>query len=469
MGIDGVPFYEGVVTPGWPRPAVFPTGSRRDDATMNPEPFFDKVLDLLVDTVCVVDAEGRYVYVSASCEQLLGYRPEELIGRNMIELVHPDDRERTLAVAAEIMQGRPQTHFENRYVRKDGGVVDIMWSARWYRPEGLRLAVARNVSPLKHAARMQSAVYAISEAAHQADDLPELFGVVHRILGELLPADRFQVALYDAPSDTLSLPYAAGEETPPTDAVALEPGSHLATVLRTGDPLVTSVAPPAAGARVAGLGNWMGVPLVASAGVIGALVVRTGADGGGYDEEQRDLLQFVSTQVAAAVERKQAESRLRFLALHDPLTHLPNRTLFHDRFEVALRRARREREHLAVLYLDLDDFKRINDGHGHEAGDRLLCEVARNLERCVRSSDTVARLGGDEFALILVNSEPRELDGTIVNRVREAVARPLGVDGTALSVSASIGVAVYPVDGDDQESLLRHADTRMYSRKPESS
>ncbi len=436
---------------------------------MNPEPFFDKILDLLVDTVCVVDAEGRYVYVSASCEDLLGYRPEELIGRNMIELVHPDDRERTLAVAAEIMQGKPQTHFENRYVRKNGAVVDIMWSARWYRPDGLRLAVARNVSPLKRAARMQSAVYAISEAAHQADDLPALFGVVHGILAELLPVDRFQVALYDAPSETLSFPYVAGDEATPAEDVALEPGSHLATVLRTGDPLVTSTASTASGAPTAGIRTWLGVPLVASSGVIGALVVRTGVDGEGYNEEHRELLQFVSTQVAAAVERKQAEDRLRFLALHDPLTRLPNRALFHDRFAVALRRAQRDREHVAVLYLDLDEFKKVNDGYGHEVGDRLLCEVARNLERCVRSSDTVARLGGDEFALILVNIEPRELDGSILDRVREAVARPLDVDGDSVEVSASIGVAVYPVDGDDQESLLRHADANMYARKPEPS
>ena len=441
----------------------------RDDVTMNPEPFFDKILDLLVDTVCVVDAEGRYVYVSASCEDLLGYRPEELIGRNMIELVHPDDRERTLAVAAEIMQGQPQTHFENRYVRKDGAVVDIMWSARWYRPDGLRLAVARNVSPLKRAARMQSAVYAISEAAHQADDLPALFGEVHRILGDLLPADRFQVALYDAASETLSLPYVAGEDATPSGDVALEPGSHLATVLRTGDPLLTSAASAPTGTPAPARRNWLGAPLVASSGVIGALVVRTDVDGEGYDAEHRDLLHFVSTQVAAAVERKQAEDRLRFLALHDPLTRLPNRALFHDRFAVALRRAQRDHEHLAVLYLDLDDFKRINDGYGHEVGDRLLCEVARNLERCVRSSDTVARLGGDEFALILVNIEPRELEGSILDRVRAALARPLEVDGAAVEVSASIGAAVYPVDGDDQESLLRRADASMYARKPEPS
>ncbi len=444
---------------------------------MNPEPFLDKVLDLLVDTVVVVDAEGRYVYVSASCEQLLGYTPDELIGHNMIELVHPDDRERTLAVAAEIMQGKAQNHFENRYVRKDGRVVDIMWSARWHRPDGLRLAVARDVSPLKHAARMQSAMYAISEAAHQAGDLPALCGIVHRTLGELLPLDRFEVVLYDASSDTLSYPYVSGEEARPSDGVPLEEGSKLAAVLRTGDPLATTVAEPAPGSPVGdivggpvhGLGNWLGVPLVSTTGVIGALVARTDAAGTGYGEEHRDLLQFVSTQVAAAIERKQADERLRFLALHDPLTLLPNRALFHDRFTIALRRAQREHEHLAVLYLDLDDFKGVNDGYGHEAGDRLLCDVARSLERSVRGSDTVARLGGDEFGMVLVNVEPGEVEDAVVARIQAAFAAPFEVDGDALRVSASIGIAVYPKDGEDQETLLRQADKGMYARKPKAS
>jgi diguanylate cyclase (GGDEF)-like protein/PAS domain S-box-containing protein len=431
---------------------------------MASEPSLDKVLDLLVDTVCVVDAEGRYVYVSASCEQLLGYVPDELIGQNMIDLVHPADRERTLAAAAEIMSGRPQSHFENRYVRKDGRVVDVMWSARWHRPDGLRLAVARDVTPLKRAARLQSAVYAISEAAHQADDLPGLCGIVHRIIAELLPVERFQVVLYDASNDTLSFPYDSGAETLTRHAGPLEAGSDLAAVLRPGDAVAASVDPSASAAAERG---WVGVPLLSNDGVAGALVVQTGAGGPGYGVEHRELLQFVSTQVAIAIERKQTETRFRYLALHDPLTGLPNRSLFHDRFVVALRRAERDGERLMLLYVDLDDFKLVNDRFGHETGDRLLVAVARGLEGCVRGSDTVARLGGDEFALLLVNVQPGEPGDGIIDRVRAAVAAPLEVEGGFVTIAASIGSAVYPVDGEDQDTLLRSADASMYAGKPD--
>lgn len=124
----------------------------------------DKVLDLLLDTVCVVDDQGRFAFLSASCENLLGYTQEELLGRRMIDLVLPVDRERTLKAAGRVMEGRSHIHFENRYVRKDGRVVDIMWSARWSETERMRFAVARDITELKHAERKQRALYEISKA-----------------------------------------------------------------------------------------------------------------------------------------------------------------------------------------------------------------------------------------------------------------------------------------------------------------
>ena len=433
---------------------------------MHPAPLLDKVMDLLIDTVFVVDADGRYVYVSASCEDLLGYTPEELIGRNMITLVHPDDRQRTLEVVEDIMDGRSQTHFENRYVRKDGSVVDIMWSARWSGPDGLRLAVARDVTPLRHAARVQSAVYRISEATHLADDLPALYRRMHAIIAELLPADNVLVALMDASGETLSFPYAVGEQVEGASA-ALREGSPIAHVLRTAEPLLTEV-PPSSGedapATPASEGNWLGAPLVSPLGVMGAIVLRT--DGATrYREEHRDLLRFVSSQVATVIERKQAETRLRHLALHDSLTDLPNRTLFLDRLEMALKRARRDGERVGVLYLDVDDFKEVNDGFGHVVGDELLREVARRLRGCVRASDTVGRMGGDEFTIVLPNIADADAGLIVAEKVREALAEPYVIGGRSLEISVSVGVAVYPEDGSDQDRLLRRADAGMYARK----
>lgn len=148
-------------------------------------------VDLLLDAICVVDAQGRFVFVSAASERIFGYLPHELVGRKMIDLVHPEDRERTLAAANEIMAGQPNVGFENRYVRKDGQVVHIMWSARWSEVDHLRIAVARDVTERKRSESMRTALFRISEAAHVASDLPALFKDIHRVIGDLLPARSF--------------------------------------------------------------------------------------------------------------------------------------------------------------------------------------------------------------------------------------------------------------------------------------
>ena len=113
---------------------------------MKPDIPLDKVLDLLLDAVCIVDADGRYVHVSAAFERIFGYAPEEVIGRQMLQLVHPEDRTRTIASVAEIMSGQEKTQLENRYIRKDGEVVHVLWSARWVPELGVRIAVARDIS-----------------------------------------------------------------------------------------------------------------------------------------------------------------------------------------------------------------------------------------------------------------------------------------------------------------------------------
>ena len=130
-------------------------------------------IDLLVDAVCVVDVDSRIVFVSAACERIFGYTQQEMVGKRMFELVAPEDRERTMQSAREVTSGQPQLNFENRYIRKDGQVVHIMWSTRWSQADQLRIGVARDITERKQAEAMQAALYAISEAAHAAEDLPD--------------------------------------------------------------------------------------------------------------------------------------------------------------------------------------------------------------------------------------------------------------------------------------------------------
>ncbi|TWC68055.1 PAS domain S-box-containing protein/diguanylate cyclase (GGDEF)-like protein [Pseudomonas sp. SJZ103] len=272
---------------------------------------YPKLIHLMLDTVFVVDGDSQIVFVSDGCEALLGYRADELIGTLITHYMHPEDLARTRASIVRVMNGQSHVDFRNRYIRKDGSVVHILWAAFWSQEVRARIGVARDVTALT-----------------------------------------------------------------------------------------------------------------------------------------------------------QAEEELRFLAHHDPLTALTNRSLFNDRLDRALHLAQSHNRNLALLFLDVNDFKGINDVHGHAMGDRVLCVIARRLERCVRESDLVARMGGDEFTVLLTDIPSREAISAKVVQILAVMAEPLGPEfGGVVMPSCSIGVAVYPQDGEDADSLLSHADGDMYRVK----
>jgi diguanylate cyclase (GGDEF)-like protein/PAS domain S-box-containing protein len=431
----------------------------------------DHVLEMLVDAVCIVDPEGRFVYASPACERIFGYEPHEMIGRQMLELIHPEDRARTLGAVNGIMGGTPNPHFENRYIRKDGSVAHIMWSARWSPQDGVRIAVARDVSEHKRAEAVQAALLAISEAAHMANDLLDLFHHIHAIIGGLLPARNFFVSLYDRDSDTLTFPYFVDEHDEPPGPLPFDSGTLSAEVIRSGEALLlTPDAPPALPERVppivgrASL-DWLGVPLISGSRTLGALVVQSYSGDTRYTEQDKQLLQFVSAQVASAIERKQTETRLRHIAQHDGLTNLPNRKLFDERLQVALKRAARESEMLALLYIDIDGFKYVNDSLGHGAGDHLLHEVAQRIASCVRETDTVGRMGGDEFVVLLAGFTASRQAVIVAEKILSALRWPFQLPEGHATVAASIGIAISPEHGVGAQQLIRAADKAMYAAK----
>jgi diguanylate cyclase (GGDEF)-like protein/PAS domain S-box-containing protein len=164
-------------------------------------------------------------------------------------------------------------------------------------------------------------------------------------------------------------------------------------------------------------------------------------------------------------ERKELERNLRQLAYTDALTGLPNRTLFHDRLKQGLAAASRRGTPLAVLFLDLDRFKVINDSLGHDVGDRVLMSVARRLATCLREEDTLARLGGDEFAVLMPDISGVRGSSSVADKLLSALSAPHMINGHELTVGASIGIALFPQNGSDVQSLLRSADAAMYSAK----
>ena len=174
---------------------------------------------------------------------------------------------------------------------------------------------------------------------------------------------------------------------------------------------------------------------------------------------------LLTRAIRYAIERKQVDGRLIYLAHYDSLTNLPNRALFRDRMTRALAHAQRNARRVALLFLDLDHFKAINDTLGHDVGDELLISVARRLETCVRKNDTVARLGGDEFTAIIENIDNADDVAAVAQKIVETMSRSFRLDGHELFVTVSIGIALFPTCGLDPATLIKNADTALYSAK----
>ncbi len=180
---------------------------------------------------------------------------------------------------------------------------------------------------------------------------------------------------------------------------------------------------------------------------------------------QVDGSKILQCNIRDITDRKQAEARIHYMALHDALTGLPNRILLQDRLGQAIALACRNQKRVAVLMLDLDRFKHINDSLGHHIGDRLLEEVSMRLRACLRESDIVARLGGDEFVIALPSVSEKQDIEEVVRKILAALMEPFHIDGHELQIGGSIGIGQYPIDGDNAGTLLRAADTAMYEAK----
>jgi len=245
------------------------------------------------------------------------------------------------------------------------------------------------------------------------------------------------------------------------------------------------------------------VPLFGKRHFLGGIVGINKIGGGEFTRRDLDLLTIFASQVSIAIEnatyfeeinsaKQQAEAyqlelqalnadlerrveertaelaaaniKLKQMALHDPLTGLPNRTLIQDRLKYSIAHAGRERKRLSVIMLDLDRFKEINDTHGHHVGDLFLVEIAARLRAVLRESDTVGRLGGDEFAIILPGAHVESAE-KVAAKIIEALERPLELEGNCLSPAGSLGIATYPDHGGDETELLKFADVAMYVAK----
>lgn len=396
----------------------------------------ERIVEMLLDAVCAVDRGGHFVFVNPAFEQLLGYPREELLGRRMMDFMHPEELERTSAIAHAVMAGLSIRDFRNRYIRRDGAVLHVTWSARWSEDDQVRIAVARDMTPLVREEALKATALEISQAALENESLDwtwrRIEAAFERHLGGEAPVALLREA--HAVKRLGSVWATASDELISAAERAAPDGRPDASGAEWNYAAID--CPPIRG--------WLGLHRSASA--------RVDLDAAG--------LAFLASQVGGVLRLKALEAQLREAALHDPLTGVANRRLFTDRAQLALDRAERAGHGFGLLFVDIDAFKTINDRFGHAQGVAVLVAVARELEARVRRTDTVARIGGDEFVVIV--------DGPVPEGHLEAIATDLverfGADTPDLP-AISVGIALYPRDGRTVGKLLGAADKRMYRAK----
>lgn len=435
------------------------------------------ILSSVSDGIHVIDMHGHVLIENDASARMLGWCDDCLVGKLGHAAIHHHHADGSAfpiedcPIYATVLDGRAREVADDVFWRQDGSSFPVEYStAPLCDASGVRYGVTvvfRDTTERKRVALLQATLLAISECVHDCESPAQLYPQLHQIIAAILPVHHLHVALRDGAGIEAGFAYSADSGGSPVQTHGRMRTRLTEHIIITGRPILADSAAGDESSAVLGSpsGNWLGVPLRADHEVIGALVVHQPDAQRPYTASDREVLQFVSTQIATAIERIQRDTKLRHMAQFDSLTDLPNRRLFDDRLDAALSQARRRGEHLALLYIDLDDFKPVNDTHGHAVGDALLVAVAGRVRQLLRASDTVGRIGGDEFVVAL-HPIVSESDAVLVaEKVRAALAAPFELLDSPVRISASIGVAGYPRHGGERTGLSRAADEAMYRAK----
>jgi diguanylate cyclase (GGDEF)-like protein/PAS domain S-box-containing protein len=425
---------------------------------------FRAAVDASAVLVTLIDpARMRYVDINEAACQALGYSRDELLTMGPLDVFSMPGADLAQSYERLLFGDRTASSVEGIYRRKDGSTFPVE-AVRRVVPSAtgdIIVAIARDITSRRLAeegARSQSLQQmVIAEFAQQAlgiADLEQVMSNAAEIVALTLDVEHCRILQLEADGAALAVrathggpPEMLGRQLPLPD-----PASPTGRVLALRKGVITE--DQSAEVPIPGQKNG---PL----GVLGAYTQARRR----FTADELNFLQSIANNIAVAIERKSAEERFAYLAQFDALTGLPNRHLFQDRVAQTMAQARRSGRAMAVLFIDLDRFKLVNDAQGREAGDRLLQAAALRLSQTVRGGDTVGRFGGDEFGVVLANLGKPGDASLVAQKIIDALARPVELDGHETYITASIGISIYPADAAEPETLLANADAAMYRAK----
>jgi diguanylate cyclase (GGDEF)-like protein/PAS domain S-box-containing protein len=427
------------------------------------------------DGIALVDVNGRIQFLSDQAAALVGREMRSLLGAKFSDMVHPADRTVQLREALAGAVGKDASTSLTVQAR----IVDPMDQWRWVELTisnhlddlhlGGIVVNIRDVTAEKLADRRRSRLWWFGRRALEGEPAIGLMREACRLMQEELAASAALLLELDADNRAWTVHHETGDTR-----IWLGRRIEARTLLQPGDGprvFISSDRPgpstePGGWTWVSGRTAAVGVMFRVDNGPTWAVVAYR-ERGNDFTAGDADFTQSIGTVLLTALDREQHDAELTRLAMHDPLTGLPNRMLFKERLEVAIARSAWTGRRAAVIYLDVDRFKRVNDSLGHAAGDELVAEVSTRLQRAIRRGDTLSRVGGDEFAVVCSDLAEEGEARAYAERLRLALAEPFDVAGRKLSVSASIGVALSEADT-TSHTLIRDADTAMYVAKERS-
>ena len=468
---------------GWVTTHEDITELKATHAVANERVSLQALIDWLPDNLWVKDVDGRFVISNQATATRIGVPgPADLYGKTDLELLPLEIAKKFFADEQEIVRsGQPMIDMDEYVFDASGGKTWILTTKAPLRNDRGEIfgvgGVSRDITERKLADALRHGraeiLEMIATGAPLEDVLDRLVRQIEsqlsRIVASVLLLDEAGRRLRHGAAPNLPEAYVKAIDDMPIGPRA---GSCGAAAYRREAVIVADVMTDPLWAdyrdlaAANGLRSCWSTPILSHQGaVLGAFAMYSTTVREPTEAETR-LIDVATRFAGIAIERKLAEDRIQFMTNHDALTGLPNRALLDDRLSQALLCAQRYDRWAAVAFVDLDNFKNINDSLGHNAGDELLKTIASRMVLCVRATDTVARLGGDEFVVLLVDlPKSADLISAIVQKLRTAVAAPVRLNGHELRVTSSLGVANYPGDGADADTLIANADAAMYRAK----